>query len=629
MQTFERSPNREVQEKYHSKIALSFFRHGEKENDPSKSDFDIALTPTGRKQAIDKSATMNIRQAVAFGSPRARTQETAAFVLSGNQEVITGEESLEELKSKLDKNLAKGSKVRVDARLDFKVDFSSQLGKASLASFKQGEYLKFLVEQSDKLAEETGDETSFTYARGAAAVASIIDKYVKVAKRWDALVEEGRGNYSNTLERFFGTHQGVIESFLAKVIEKTRGIEARDAFVRVLNNQGFDFVEGFTVDISSKDPNESILNIKYKKGEVFAFDETVPMTIVKEIMFEGQSSKEIIEQLPTVEWRGERLIDSLKVSNVPLDNPPDYIHEAKEKSSDFLYESVNLENPVLFVMGHNGTHVPVSEMKDHTADGITCEASIDYGADHVVPPGFSFIGTRVSRYIADHNRPQTTERGSGTGGGAFWSQSILDKKPMYDIPPSEERIAELVKKFHTPFYQRIGEIIDQIKKKHGFCIVVDCHSFGVHDLTKDYYSYNGIKEPSKALALFIVGINEDEALDPVLSNLLRYFESEVDSQFGDLSEDRRNALLHFTNGKAFSLNEPFSGGNIVKEFNDPQNNIYTVQIESNRGALTHTMEDDNYFSGRIKDDNAAVIRGIMQNVMGKASELMKDQIKGG
>ena len=183
MEKLGHTQNHESWENYTSKIELSFFRHGEKENDKSKSDFDIELTPTGKRQAIEKSETKSVEQSVAFGSPRIRAQETAAFVMSGNQEEITGDESLEELKEKLDKDLAKGSKVGIDKRLDFDIDFDSEFGKAALDYFKRGEYLKFLVEQSDKLAEETGDETSFTYLRGAANIAGIIDKYIKVARR--------------------------------------------------------------------------------------------------------------------------------------------------------------------------------------------------------------------------------------------------------------------------------------------------------------------------------------------------------------------------------------------------------------------------------------------------------------
>jgi hypothetical protein len=41
-----------------------------------------------------------------------------------------------------------------------------------------------------------------------------------------------------------GSHGGVTESFLLKVIEKIKGVAERDRFVSIIGNQ-FDFLEGF------------------------------------------------------------------------------------------------------------------------------------------------------------------------------------------------------------------------------------------------------------------------------------------------------------------------------------------------------------------------------------------------
>src|SRR3989338_3137579 len=92
--------NREAKEIITSKIDLRFFRHAEKESDKSKSDEEIELTETGRKQAIEKSGDSDISQSVAFGSPRKRTQQTAGFVMGGSLDEITGNESLDELKKR-------------------------------------------------------------------------------------------------------------------------------------------------------------------------------------------------------------------------------------------------------------------------------------------------------------------------------------------------------------------------------------------------------------------------------------------------------------------------------------------------------------------------------------------------
>ncbi|MDZ7798218.1 MAG: histidine phosphatase family protein [Patescibacteria group bacterium] len=284
---------------YTSKIKLSFFRHAEKEKDKSKSDLKIRLTEEGRKNSKKKSDTLNIRQSVVFGSPRERAQETASFRMSGNQEEITGEETFEELKDKLNKGLKVGSKISVDKRLDSDLDMESDFGKISLENFKKGQYLKFLVEESDSLAKEKDDTKGFTYLKSASNVAKIIEKYLSISKRWDKLVQDPQKNYDDTLERYFGTHLSVGECFLAKAIEETEGEEKRDEFVKALNNQGFDFNEGFEIEILNSE-NEPSVHISFKKElsdkeegkeevkNVFEFDQNLSIDTIKKIAESNQ-----------------------------------------------------------------------------------------------------------------------------------------------------------------------------------------------------------------------------------------------------------------------------------------------------------------------------------------------------
>ena len=285
--SIERS-NLETAERITSKIDLRFFRHAEKESDKSKSDEEIELTETGRNQAIEKSEDTDMYQSVAFGSPRKRTQQTAGFVMGGQLEEITGNESLVELREKLSKDLQIGSKIGADKRLDFNLDPSTKFGNKLMEAFKRGEYLKFLIEQSDELAESLQDIDGETYDRAASRIAEIIKKYLTIAKRWDELVQDEKKDYEDTLKRFMGTHQGVAESFLAKIIEKTKGKSERDLFVSILNNQGFDYAEGFGVKIETIDGNDQQVRISFKKekdGEVvFAYNEIVSKEILDSLI---------------------------------------------------------------------------------------------------------------------------------------------------------------------------------------------------------------------------------------------------------------------------------------------------------------------------------------------------------
>ncbi len=287
---FENISGRNIEvEPYSSRIALMFFRHGQKEADPTKNDNEIELSQTGKEQALAKPHAANLDQAIAFGSSRQRSQETAAFAMAGDGDDITGTESFDELKEKINADLAVGSKIGIDDRLNFNLDPQTEFGKASYEAFNKKEYLKFLIEKSDEAAKAMGDKDSLTYSRGAASIGQIVEKYMEIAPRWDKLVHAENSSYSDTLERFLGSHQGSLEPFLAKVIELTEGKERRDEFVNALGREGFNFTEGFEADIINRDGKPQ-LHVSFRKEidpeHVFEFEKDVPDGVLKKIITE-------------------------------------------------------------------------------------------------------------------------------------------------------------------------------------------------------------------------------------------------------------------------------------------------------------------------------------------------------
>jgi hypothetical protein len=291
---------REREKEVSSVIELQIFRHGDKEKDPQKTDEQILLTAPGRLQAkrigkeraTGKPAGEGLSQSVAKGSNRLRAQETAALVMGGAEETITGEETFAELKQKLDQGLKKGSKIGTDRRLNFDIDEKTAFGAKALEEFKAGRYLKFIVEQSDALAAAEHDQQAEPYSKTASKIAELICNYIRTAPRWDKLVNEPGKHYEDTLRRFMGTHQGIAESFMAKLIEETKGIdgsEGRDAFVAALDNKGFGFVEGFNVRIETDNAGKRTVRISYEKPADakqpgFKFDEIVPEEVLQKMI---------------------------------------------------------------------------------------------------------------------------------------------------------------------------------------------------------------------------------------------------------------------------------------------------------------------------------------------------------
>ena len=281
----------ENQEYFPTEIDLYFRRHSIKSrHDETGADYSVGITDKGKQLARENSfKNVNMRNTLIVGSPRIRTQETGAFMVLGDMDDITGNETLDELKKILNKDIKIGSRIAVDNRLNFNDDPNSPVGKFLSEETSAGRFLKALVEDSDRITEETGDTSKSNYSFKAAEIARIIRKYISMSPRWNSLVSNKENNYEPTLDRYLNTHQGMQESFLAKLIEKTKGIKYRNQFVEILDNKGFGYLEGMDVKILTKAKGEVSIEVSYEnKAKGFSFKQTVPRLLIEEIIKEDK-----------------------------------------------------------------------------------------------------------------------------------------------------------------------------------------------------------------------------------------------------------------------------------------------------------------------------------------------------
>lgn len=302
--------NRDVgheNKEYSSKVVLNFFRHGEKNPTPGTDE----LTKDGRQKAVaDFSNRFPIDgnpHKVAFGSWIKRSEETAALALENSNldsELVDSYDSVQDLTKAInaeavgpdgEKGLKHGSKTGVRENLGFKLKKGPVMDSA-LAAIKNNTFLKWVANESDAMISED-DKESWGLNRQAANIASEIDRYVKMSGNFDKLVskkeKEGVEDFGDTLERFMGSHSGVLESFLVKLIQKTKGEEEKNKFVNALP-EAFNFLEGFSVEIENKSgQSEPQVKVAYeRKGDTeeksYKFDQVVPVSVIKEIILEGK-----------------------------------------------------------------------------------------------------------------------------------------------------------------------------------------------------------------------------------------------------------------------------------------------------------------------------------------------------
>jgi hypothetical protein len=274
-----------------TKVVLEIMRHSLKEKAPEKTDDKVRLSPEGRALADSKGEKVDAQPEVslAWGSPRERTHETAFRTMMPDR--IEADQSLEDIEATIAEEQKYGKKIIVDSRLDF--DLSGPAGVEAMDAFKKGYYLENLFEKSDQRALETKDKISTTYLRQAGNVAEIVDRYAQQGDNFNRIVSktDKYEEFGNQMERYLATHQGVVECFVAKVLEKKYGVEKRREFQKDLGN-GYKETEGARLEIINQGGEQKIV-MTFKLGEK---DETEELDrdLIRGIIQERQEFEEKI-----------------------------------------------------------------------------------------------------------------------------------------------------------------------------------------------------------------------------------------------------------------------------------------------------------------------------------------------
>lgn len=234
-----------------TKVVVELLRHSLKENDPSRPNSELLLTPEGRELARARGDELNpyMEKAVAGASPMDRAAETAMLVMLNDAEEIETSDSLATMAEKVSKELPFGKKLYRDERLGFALG-KGKTGEEGMKAFKAGRYLDWLVKDSDHQAAAEKDLISTTYLRQAGNIAELLARYQAVGNNFHRLTSDAEKSekYGDKLERYLVSHQGVAESFVAKVLEVQGSVAARDEFASSLGN-GWAETKGIHVEI--------------------------------------------------------------------------------------------------------------------------------------------------------------------------------------------------------------------------------------------------------------------------------------------------------------------------------------------------------------------------------------------
>jgi N-formylglutamate amidohydrolase len=628
----------EQEKQIETKIILEFMRHGKKEDDKTKTDEEIRLTEQGRVMAKEKGESLNPQAgvALAWGSPKKRTQETALHAMLPD---ISINQTLEEIEEFISKEQKYGKKLVVDERLSFEIDGPE--GKEMIEAFKAGRYLQYLVNESDRRAIDLKDEISSTYSRFAGNIAEIIHRYSVIGNNFNNIAskKDDYEKFGNQLERYLGSHQGVVEGFVAKVLEETEGNEKRDEFINSLGS-GFTETEGIRVEVVNTGKDQKII-INYKINEQNKSLEISKELLEKIIKDRHEFEKKIVKKTnnqENLENRFKEVLCPLVLLKEQGFKPlkPLQKYEGNEiLPENFIGTNLKpLENadcPNAFVMmPHSGEYAPKNLYGRLTKEGVKSAAKIDAGT-HIISNSEKIpsVWPKIARLCGfDLNRRPFGESDSPSAPGSMVWKELLAGFPIYKEgeEPSSEETAYLSHEYHKKYYDKIDEIIDKIsmrdEKKEQRILSIDLHSFPdsksnhreISEIWKKYLTPEQLLEIQKNKPLFVLSDRNGLSCD---DDIKQSFATAIKNNFDNyLNKQERSMILANTQSKEIVAVEKYlPAGGYNAEFANKKrkenfSNLNMIQVEMSELAYVDFI--DGYDDAQYDFEKLKIMQKLLE-----------------
>lgn len=261
------------------------------------------------------------------------------------------------------------------------------------------------------------------------------------------------------------------------------------------------------------------------------------------------------------------------------DAPMDYIFTAGD-------------SPVLLSLPHVGTDVPRAIEDDFTREGKEIPDTswyLDRVFDFASELGIGVLKAHYSRYVTDLGRdPKGGILYEGLENTSICPLQRFDYKQIYitAAEPTEEEIMTRITRYWQPYHAKLAMALMEIKKKHGFAILIDATSIR----SQCPRFFEGV------LPDVNIGTNDGRSTDPSLTDvILRSFNNDEDG------------YSHILDGR-------FKGGYITRHFGDPRHDIHAVQIELTQSTY---MDEKPPFTFQPKkaDFTRPMLKHIMKAVL--------------
>lgn len=228
--------------------------------------------------------------------------------------------------------------------------------------------------------------------------------------------------------------------------------------------------------------------------------------------------------------------------------------------------------PIVFDSPHSGTMYPINSGIVAPADALksTWDAFVDELWGAAPDAGAALLAARFPRAYIDVNRhpadidselldgpwPAPLEQSNaGKMGMGLIRRFALPNVPMYDGPLPVAEVTQRIRQYYEPYHEVLQSLMDQAHESFGSVWHIDCHSM------KSVGNAMNV-DAGNARPDMVVSDCDGTSCDPS-------FTEWVAGQLGK-------------SGYKVSINSPYHGGHIVRQYGAPARGRHSVQIEINR-----------------------------------------------
>lgn len=261
-----------------------------------------------------------------------------------------------------------------------------------------------------------------------------------------------------------------------------------------------------------------------------------------------------------------------------------------------IIEPTGQRIPILISSPHSGTAFP-DELKSHyREEQIAAPDDTDWFVDKLYDfapsMGITMITAHYSRWVIDLNRDPESNPLYDDGRIITDLCPTIDfhGNPIYhdDDLPHRKEIDRRLETYYWPYYRKIQELLDDLKKEFGHVLFWDSHSIRqyVPTIRKEVF-------PD-----LILGDNDEKSADPKLFNATL-----------DVLKSTRLKVKH---------NTPFKGGHLTRYFGKPEEKQHALQLEMTK--INYMDNTETHYD----EERANIIRKILVNNFEALTETLKD-----